>query len=470
MTDIVNKTDDHALESVPDSERQNWLKLTWGTTGIVTTLVQLFVGALATFVAGFWIGVISGVGVAIIGGLLGWAVGNVAYKTGLSSSVLARHHGFGKKGSVIVAIVFGFMIIGFIALENVLLYKGFLFWSDQQDTTGLRITFYSVLTLAWILLTEYGFKQVTAFASVTLIAFIAVLLYLMFEVVQSSGQSWAEVFNFGAQLPPEALSALGADTTVGKYVFCFNIMIGAAGALALIDADLGRYSKSSKDIGIAAGLGNLFMNVIMLIIGASVMYAGSSHLVEYYVAQGMTFDEAQSNVLNSPHSVAAAFIVFGGSIGAILLFLAQGKAQVLNTYSSSLSLTNIADVIFNWQPGRAVFVVLANLLACLMLYFSILEWFSGFITTLGVLTTCIATIIVSDFYVVSKWRAEKALSSNIHWPGVITVFVSYICARHVFQGLVPIEFVTSVFVTLLLYPALCWAYFGKKQNAISVTK
>lgn len=83
MTDLAHKTDDHALEKVPDSERQNWLQLAWGTTGIVTTLVQLFVGALATFVAGFWIGVISGIMVAIVGGLLGWAVGNVAFKTGL---------------------------------------------------------------------------------------------------------------------------------------------------------------------------------------------------------------------------------------------------------------------------------------------------------------------------------------------------------------------------------------------------
>lgn len=468
MSEIAQKTDDHALESVPDSERQGWIKLTWGTTGIVTTLVQLFVGALATFVAGFWIGVISGVGVAIIGGLLGWAVGNVAYRTGLSSSVLARFHGFGKKGSIIVALVFGFMIIGFIALENVLLYKGFLFWSDQADSLGLRISFYAVLTLAWIVLTAYGFRQVTAFASVTLIAFIAVLVYLMVEIIQGSGQSWVDVFSFGAQLPPEALAAIGAETVAGKYVFCFNIMIGAAGALALIDADLGRYSKSSKDIGIAAGLGNLFMNVIMLVIGAAVMYAGTGHLVEYYVGQGMSQAEAQSSVLSSPHSVAAAFIIFGGTVGAILLFLAQGKAQVLNTYSASLSLTNIADVIFGWRPGRVIFVVLANLLACLMIYFSILEWFSGFITTLGVLTTCIAAIIICDYYIVSGWRREKGVRTDLHWPGILTVVISYVCARHVFQGIMPIEFVTSVLVTVIVYPLLSRVLGGRVVPAYMV--
>ena len=463
MNDMTHKTDDHALHEVPESERQNWLQLAWGTTGIVTTLVQLFVGALATFVAGFWIGVISGIMVAIVGGLLGWAVGNVAFKTGLSSSVLARYHGFGRKGSIVVALIFGFMITGFIALENVLLYKGFLFWSEQADTLQMQLMFYGLLSLVWVGLTAYGFKQVTSVASVTLIAFLGVLVYLMFGIVQSSGQSWVDVFTFGAQLPDEALVALGADTTFGKYAFCFNIMIGAAGALALIDADLGRYSKSTKDIGIAAGLGNLFMNVLMLIVGAAVMYSGGTHLVNYYVAQGMGLADAQAQVLQSPHSVAAAFIILGGAWGAVLLFLAQGKAQVLNTYSASLSLTSIADVVFDFRPGRLVFVIAANLIACLMIALSILDWFAGFITILGVLTTCLSSIIIADYYFISNKRKDKKIRTDFHWPGLITVVVAFISARYIFSGIIPIEFITSVVVSFICYPIVS-KLFEKQTN------
>ncbi|MFZ3590032.1 hypothetical protein ACOI1C_12305 [Bacillus sp. DJP31] len=105
--DVSAVIDDHALEKVPDSERQGWLQLSWGTAGIVTTLIQLFFGALVTFVAGIKIGIIAGLLVTLIGGLLGWGVGHIAFRSGLSSTVMARYYGFGSKGSVIASATFG---------------------------------------------------------------------------------------------------------------------------------------------------------------------------------------------------------------------------------------------------------------------------------------------------------------------------------------------------------------------------
>ncbi|WP_202967413.1 hypothetical protein [Paenibacillus beijingensis] len=129
-----NAMEDHALESVPQSERKGWLSLTWNTAGIVTSLIQLFFGVLVTFTAGIKIGLTAGVLVTIIGGLLGWAVGHIAFKSGLSSTVMSRVFGFGSKGSILTSALFGFMILGFLALENALLYKGFLFYFDLKDT------------------------------------------------------------------------------------------------------------------------------------------------------------------------------------------------------------------------------------------------------------------------------------------------------------------------------------------------
>ena len=42
----------HALERVQDRERHGWLAMSWNSVGIVTTLVQIYVGALITFIAG----------------------------------------------------------------------------------------------------------------------------------------------------------------------------------------------------------------------------------------------------------------------------------------------------------------------------------------------------------------------------------------------------------------------------------
>lgn len=39
---LTDKMEDHALESVPEADRIGWLKISWNTAGLVTTLVMLF--------------------------------------------------------------------------------------------------------------------------------------------------------------------------------------------------------------------------------------------------------------------------------------------------------------------------------------------------------------------------------------------------------------------------------------------
>jgi cytosine permease len=455
---ISQSIEDHALEMVPASDRQGWLQLSWNTVGIVTTLIQLFIGALTTFVAGMQIALLGGFIVMVIGALLGWGVGHIAYKTGLSSTVMSRIHGFGKTGSMITAIIFGFMIIGFIALENVLLYKGLLFYFGVADSLQMQILIYGLLSLSWILLTAFGFSLVTKVSSWLVVLFLAVLVYIMFGVVASSTYTMKDVASFTSQFPVEVLTAMHAATWGEKLAFCVNILIGSAGALALIDGDLGRYARTSKDVGIAALLGNAFMDIGMLFIGGAVMYAGMSELVAYYVNTGMTQEAAQKMALESPDSVAAAFIVFGGVLGALLMLLAQAKAQVLNTYSASLSLTNLMDAAINWRPGRLVFVILANVIAILMLVGSILEWFNSFITILGILTTCISGIIISDYFIVHPKLTQAQLKFNqtesFNWAGIFVCAAGFVLAHYVLNTMIKIEFFPALIFSVIAYPPL----------------
>ena len=254
-------------------------------------------------------------------------------------------------------------------------------------------------------------------------------------------------------MPVDVLKSMGATTPIGKFTFCVNVLIGTAGALAMIDADLGRYAISSKDVAISALIGNLFLDFVMIAVGGIVMYAGTGQLVAHYVANGMSQAAANAAVLNSPDSVASAFIVFGGVLGGILMVLAQSKAQVLNTYSSSLSLTSLSDSTINWRPGRFTFVVLANVVSAMFLIGSILDWFNAFITVLGVLMTCYAGIILADYFIVAR-RHPSAATPAVNWPGVATAVISFVLAHYVMNTLVPIEFFTSLIGALVLYPLL----------------
>lgn len=460
-SDLQQRIEDHALEMVPESARQNWLKLSWSTAGIVTTLVQLFFGALVTFVAGFKIALLAGVFVTVIGGTLGWLTGHVAYRTGLSSTVMARRFGFGTQGSIIASLIFAFMIIGFLALENALLYKGLVFYFGLDDTLGTKVLIYGILTALWVVLTSYGFELVSKVSSITLVAFLAVLAYMVYVVLTKAGVPAGDIVSFSAQFPTEVLKTMGADSDLGKFVFAVNVLIGSAGALALVDADLGRYAKSSADIGIAAFVGNFCMDILMLAIGGIIMYAGVPSLVDFYVqSKGLTPEVAQKMVLESPDSIAAAFIVFGGMLGTLLMILAQSKAQVLNTYSASLSLSNLFDAIGQWRPGRFWFVVLANLVGIAMLYGEILQFVNAWITLLGVLTTCFASVIVADYYLLGKGRThtEQPIES-INWAGVITTVVAAVLSHYILKHQSPIEFFTALVVCIVLYPLLRLSIF-----------
>ena len=450
----VNIIEDHALESVPDHARHGWPAMTWNTTGIVTTLVQIFISALLTTAAGFWITLEAGLFVTIIGTMFGWGAGHIAYRTGYSSTVMSRKFGFGVKGSVIVSAAIGFMIIGFLALENVLLYKGFLFYLKRADTLETKIIIYGIMTISWIVLTAYGFKLISRLSSITLLLFLILLVWMGFVVLQKSGLSFSAAINFPSQLPSQVLASMGITSPVSAFFFCVNIYIGTAGALAFVDADQGRYSKSSRDIGIAAFAGNLAMLPIMAIAGGLIVHAGMPTLVHYYEhVQNMTPAAAHQAVLRNPGSMAMAFVIFGGIIGAIMMVVAQSKAQVLNTYTASLSLTNLFDA-FKFRISRLTCVILANVLGIVMLYGDILAKVASWLNFMGVVNTVLITIIMLDFFVVrrlSEQRHEAMDGEAFNWAGigsaVLAVIISQLVPAHFF----PIPFFFSVIIAAVLY-------------------
>lgn len=456
---ITETIEDHALERVPEGERRGWLAISWGTVGIVTTLVQLYIGALVTFVAGFQTALAAGLAVAVMGAALGWGLGHIAYKTGLSSTMLARYYGFGLKGVPFASLIYATLIIGFLALENVLLYKGFLFFFRVPETTENAIVVYGILSIAWVLLTACGFEAVSRVSSLMLIGFLCVLGYIVYDVLASSGRSWGEVTAFATQFSADTLSAMGITGPIDKFVFCVNVMITSAGALAFVDADLGRYAVSSRAIGTAAIFGNAFMDIAMVAVGGIVMYAGIDQLVQHFVAVGgMTEDAARHMATESPDSVAAAFIVFGGIWGTLLMVLAQSKAQVLNTYSASLTLTNLFDAAAGWRPGRIAFVVMANLIALGMLYGEILAHFQTFITVLGVLVTCFCGIILADYFIVRPRLGHRDIAiygmDRVNWAGIASLIAGFLLAHFVLNRVVTIEFFSSIGVSFVIYPLL----------------
>jgi cytosine permease len=451
--------EDHALEAVPLDQRHSWVPMAWNSTGAVTTLVQLFVGAITCFVAGIQLALTAGLVATLIGTAIGWACGHIAYKTGLSSTVMSRQYGFGRPGSAIFSAIFAFVIIGFLALENALLFKGVLFFAQVPETWPVRIGVYGIMTIAWIVLTAFGFKLVSRASSVIMTLFLLILAWMLWKVAGMSSGSQSDLLTFPTQFPSDFLARLGATTTASKFFFCINTVMGGAGALALFSADQSRYARSSRDSAIASLMGSIALCVVIVAVGGLIMHAGMPALVKYYATTGgLSETAANETALQSPDSIAAAFVIIGGGLGTILMVLANSKVQVVNTYVASLSLANLFDVV-KLRISRLACVVIANVLGLIMLSGDILKRVAGLLNIFGVATTALAAVMIADYYFVRRFLPRDGRPDRMNWAGVISATIAVSLAHWSLAKLFPLEFATTFVITTILYPILrFWAF------------
>jgi len=448
--------EDHALERVPDGERENWLKITWNTVGLITTLVIMFFGAVVCFVAGVRIALLAGTVSFAIGSVLCWALARITVETGFSNTLLTRKYGLGIRGSALASIIFGFLIVGFLAVENGLLYRGFLFFFEMNDDWTARILLYGSMTILWILLTAFGFAVVTRTSSLMIVGFLLVLAWMVFIVLQQADAGIVDGLLFESQLDTVSLGRMGIKSSADKFIFALNLLVGPACALALNTADFGRYGKSTGHVATAAMIAIFMQSLVVMVIGGIVMKSAAPVMVSYFTdVEGLTTEAARQQVLQSPDSIAATFMVFGGVIGFILMILAQAKAQVLNNYSSSLCLANLFDAAFRWRPGRLTFVVLANIIALVMLYGEILHFVEEWIKLLGVLLSALAATIILDYYFVSRrLPAQGNEPVSVNWAGVIAILSAVLCAHWLFLPYQPVPVLSSIACVAVIYPLL----------------
>lgn len=445
--------EDHALVPVPEESRRSGWGLVFNTAGVGTTLVILAIGGGVTYVAGTKWGIAMGVVAAVFGTLLGWGIGHVCQVAGTSSTVTSRFYGLGARGSALASIIFAFMCLGFLALENALLYYGTLFMFGWAPSTLNAIVIYGILTIAWILLTTFGLGLVQRTSTVLTIISVVLILVVTVMALAKSDLSVAQIW---AYQPPDFSAA---SVTAGLAAIA-----GIAGALALTGADFGRFARTSKDVGIMAVGGSIVVNVLVVIVGTLIFQAGNSVVTKFlddptnaHVAATQAGASTADKVAFMTHNNAGAyFIVLAGVLGFLVMYAAQAKAQVINTYSSSLALSNLSDAIFGRSPGRFVMVIVGNIIGLLAIMGDILGLINSWLGVLGILTTSLCTLVITDYFLVRKRVAATAdRVENVNLAGVIALVASSAIAYTLTQtGVTSLGFVVALILTAVFYVVL----------------
>ncbi|MFD0692320.1 purine-cytosine permease family protein [Actinomadura fibrosa] len=452
-SDLRSVIEDHALVPVPEQERRGGWALAFNTCGAGTTLVVLGIGGGVSQTAGTRWGIAVGIVAAVFGSLLGWAVGHVCQVAGTSSTVTSRSYGLGVRGSALASLIFAFMVLGFLALENALLYYGTLFMFGWSPTDANAIAIYGVLTVAWIVLTTFGLKLVQRTSAVlTVLAAVLVLAVTAMAVSKSDvglGDIWA--------YSPERLSP-------GDVTAALSAIAGIAGALALTGADFGRFARTSRDVGIMSVVGSIVVNIVVVVVGTLIFQAGDAVVTDYLndpAHAGVAATQAGATTAEKlafmAHSNAGAyFIVLAGTLGFLVMYAAQAKAQVINTYSGSLALSNLADAVAGRGPGRFWMVVVGNVIGLLAIKADILDLINTWLGLLGILTTSLCTLMIVDFFVVRRRvPADPGRAENVNWAGAVALLVSSGVAYALTEtGVTSLGFLVALVLTAVLYLAL----------------
>lgn len=448
---LAAAAEDHALVSVPVADRRSGYELALSPVSVATALVIFAIAGFTVVLAGFTWGMVAGVLVAVLGIALGRALGTAAYATGMSSTLTSRFFGFGLRGSAIGSTIFAFMILGFLAVESALLYEGTLLKFELDDTWTSKVVIYGILTMLWIGLAIFGLKLALRATGALIVVTLLVAAYMIVKIYIIDGADPMDVFTYAGVVPGNGWDKLEA---------AIGLMGATAGTIALVTADFARYCRTKRDVTILATAGPLVQNVLMIVLGALIVIGGMPTVVEYLLARNSGMTPAEAGAAGGGFvmgNTGAFFVIFAGWIGFITIYAAQAKAQAINAYSGSLSLVNLVDSLTGWKPGRAVMVVVGNVIALLMIAAGILDQFNTYLAYLGAVTLAMCGVMIADYHLVRRGRFDHATArvEKWNWAGVISLVVSAGVGILLLQADVwSLGFLVSLVVSVPLYVVL----------------
>ncbi len=332
------------------------LVVTTMLTGMYMIPDLTFNTAMATIALGCFVGVITLAMIGVIG-----------QKTGLVTMVVSRAT-FGTKGSLLPSII------------NVLILVA---WSWAQASLGGLALNYAVESMTgfsnpgiFTVITEvivvtvalYAIKGIALYEKIAMVLIVLVMGAVIFKAFTTTGMA-----NIIA-LPAENVSGLTA-------IAAFDIVVATALSWTPLAADYNRNCKTTKGAYLGTGIGYSLGTILSM--GAGALMIGM------IMVGGLNLSYEPSQVFGE---------IGFGMAGSMVIFLSVIAANVMCVYSSTMSFLNIFP-----KPGfKKTALVIGVICVIGALFSGILDVFLDFVGLIGVLFMPIFSIMIADFFVVSK--------------------------------------------------------------------
>lgn len=365
---------DYSLSRVPDEAKQPFWRILFIRIGAICCVSQLMLGAALGFGLTFWDAFLATMLGSVLLQVVSWALGTAAAKEGLSTSLLSRWAGFGKVGSALFGGVVAISMVGWFGVQNAVFGEGMTSIVPFTDFLGaFEYPVWAIVTgLGITLLVVFGIKAIANFATVFVPLFVIVVIVAAAIILQDH-----TITELLTTAPPGPALTLGAATTM---------VAGGFIAGAICTPDYARFLKNGTQVFwmtlIGTFVGELGMNLIAVLLAHAM---GTENVVDIMMGTS-------------------------GVIGVIIVVASTVKLNDINLYSSSLGLATMINALFNKKLSRNALVWALGIVGTALSVIGIINYFTGFLTLLGVAIPPVAGIMVVDYFILK--RSRKTLDES----------------------------------------------------------
>lgn len=354
---------DYSLSRVPEGAKQPLWQILMIRIGAICCVSQLVLGATLgygmTFWGAFWATMLGSVILQVVS----WALGTAAAREGLSTSLLSRWCGLGKNGSAILGGVVAISMVGWFGVQNSVFAEGMF-----SITGVLNFPIWAIITgLGITLLVIAGIRWIARFATVFVPLFIAAVIISAAIVLQD--HSLIEFLN-SPHPGPELTFGTATTMVAGGFI-----------AGSICTPDYARYLKNGTQVFwmtlIGTFVGELGMNLLAVILAHA---TGTDNVTDIMMATS-------------------------GVLGVIIVVASTVKLNDMNLYSSGLGVATAINALFNVKINRNVMTWTLGIIGTLLSVIGIINYFTNFLTLLGVAIPPAAGIMVIDYFILKRNRA-----------------------------------------------------------------
>lgn len=418
---VAANNNDNATRRVPEDEKKGFLSIAFVAAGYCICMSGLYTGSAIAFGMTFKNALIAVVIGNIILSLYGGAIGAAGAKEGVASAMLARHS-FGREGSKFIGILLAVVMLGWFAVQ-----VGFFGSTMAALFPNAGVITQKYVAAGWggilmIITAYFGYKGLNALSYVA-VPLIAILATVGSVIAVENAGGLSTILNIAPNKPMTIGAAV--VTIVGSF---------AGGAAA--QSDITRYAKTPKTAWAGTIFGYLIANSFVILAGYIIAAStGESDLPVAFLAMGL------------------------GAAALVILILAQWTTNDNNLYTASLGLSNCLPFT------KHQIVLGAGVLATLVGAMGLADYFTTWLSILGIGLPPVAGTIICDYYLLRERKYEYGPGtkySKVNLWAFISMIGGIIVGFTVNWGIASIN---SLAVSIVVY-YIFMKLFGEKGIGI----